>query len=80
MLEDKPELETSGLKFDANGLICTVVQSADTNRVLMVAWMNRESLALSLERGETVFWSRSRGDRSIGSAAKTPARLTDAVP
>ena len=62
MLEDKPELETSGLKFDANGLICTVVQSADTNRVLMVAWMNRESLALSLERGETVFWSRSRGE------------------
>jgi phosphoribosyl-AMP cyclohydrolase len=50
------------LKFDANGLICTVVQSVETNRVLMVAWMNRESLQLSLEKGETVFWSRSRSE------------------
>lgn len=50
----------ANLKFDENGLITTVVQSAETNRVLMVAWMNRESLAISIERGETVFWSRSR--------------------
>jgi phosphoribosyl-AMP cyclohydrolase len=50
------------LKFDSNGLICTVVQSVDTSRVLMVAWMNRESLQLSLDKGETVFWSRSRSE------------------
>lgn len=50
----------ANLKFDEYGLITTVVQSVETNRVLMVAWMNRESLALSIERGETVFWSRSR--------------------
>lgn len=50
----------ANLKFDENGLITTVVQSAETNRVLMVAWMNPESLAISIERGETVFWSRSR--------------------
>ena len=48
------------LKFDANGLITTVVQSADTKRVLMVAWMNRESLTKTIELGETVFFSRSR--------------------
>lgn len=53
-------MDASSLKFDSNGLICTVVQSAQTSRVLMVAWMNRESLELSLKLGETVFWSRSR--------------------
>jgi len=55
-------LETlfADLKFDSNGLVPCVVQSADTHRVLMLAWMNRESLALTVEKGETVFWSRSR--------------------
>ena len=48
------------LKFDAHGLITAVVQEAATHEVLMVAWMNRESLALTLETGYTVFWSRSR--------------------
>jgi phosphoribosyl-ATP pyrophosphohydrolase/phosphoribosyl-AMP cyclohydrolase len=48
------------LKFDQNGLITTVVQSASTKRVLMVAWMNPESLQKTIESGETVFWSRSR--------------------
>ena len=48
------------LKFDANGLIPCVVQDADTLEVLMVAWMNEESLRHTLEIGETVFWSRSR--------------------
>jgi len=48
------------LKFDANGLITAVVQEATTHEVLMVAWMNRESLELTLKTGYTVFWSRSR--------------------
>ncbi len=48
------------LKFDANGLITAVVQEATTHEVLMVAWMNRESLELTLKHGYTVFWSRSR--------------------
>ncbi|HWR97309.1 MAG TPA: phosphoribosyl-AMP cyclohydrolase [Candidatus Methanoperedens sp.] len=48
------------LKFDANGLITAVVQDATTHEVLMVAWMNRESLQLTLQTGYTVFWSRSR--------------------
>ena len=50
----------SELRFDNSGLITTVVQSAATKRVLMVAWMNRESLQRSIELGETVFYSRSR--------------------
>ena len=37
-----------------------IVQDADTLEVLMMAWMSEESLRLTLERGETVFWSRSR--------------------
>ena len=51
-----------GLKFDANGLIPAIVQDAETNQVLMMAYMNQESLKLTLEKGETVFWSRSRGE------------------
>lgn len=50
----------TSLKFDANGLIPTVIQSSTTKKVLMVAWMNSESLTRSLEIGETVFFSRSR--------------------
>jgi phosphoribosyl-ATP pyrophosphohydrolase/phosphoribosyl-AMP cyclohydrolase len=52
----------SNLKFDSAGLITTVVQSASTKRVLMVAWMNAESLRQTIELGETVFWSRSRSE------------------
>jgi len=50
------------LKFDEQGLIPAVVQDATTNAVLMVAWMNAEALATTQKTGETVFWSRSRGE------------------
>ena len=48
------------LKFDESGLITAVVQDASTLQVLMVAWMNAESLQLTQETGQTHFWSRSR--------------------
>lgn len=48
------------LKYNEAGLVPCIVQDADTGEVLMMAWMSAESLALTLERGETVFWSRSR--------------------
>lgn len=48
------------LSFDGRGLIPCVVQQYDTGEVLMVAWMNAESLRLTLETGTTWFWSRSR--------------------
>jgi len=48
------------LKFDTNGLITTVVQDAASKDVLMVAWINAESLQKTIESGETWFWSRSR--------------------
>ncbi|MCB9451875.1 MAG: phosphoribosyl-AMP cyclohydrolase [Anaerolineaceae bacterium] len=50
------------IKWDAQGLVPTVVQDAVTHQVLMVAYMNRESLEQTLATGETVFWSRSRGE------------------
>ena len=50
------------IKYDANGLVPTIVQDAETNEVLMLAYMNAESLHLTVETGETWFWSRSRGE------------------
>lgn len=48
------------LKFDEKGLIPAIVQDAKTKRVLTLAYMNRESLGISLEKEMTCFWSRSR--------------------
>ena len=48
------------LHFDAQGLIPAIVQDSAGGQVLMMAWMNRESLQRTLATGETVFWSRSR--------------------
>ncbi|WP_144743753.1 phosphoribosyl-AMP cyclohydrolase [Enorma burkinafasonensis] len=53
-------MDLDKLTFDAAGLIPAVVQQHDTGEVLMVAWMNAESLRLTLETGTTWFWSRSR--------------------
>lgn len=48
------------LKFDANGLIPAIVTDADTGKVLTLAYMNRESLQISMQEKRTCFWSRSR--------------------
>lgn len=48
------------LKYDDRGLITAVAQDAADGAVLMVAWMNAESLALTRQTGEAWFWSRSR--------------------
>ena len=50
------------VQFDDRGLVPAVVQDGDTREVLMLAYMNRESLTLTLEKGETYFYSRSRGE------------------
>ena len=47
-------------KFDDHGLIVAIAQDADTNEVLMVAYMNETSLKMTLEIGEAVYFSRSR--------------------
>ncbi len=55
-------LQIDELKFDDRGLIPAVVVDSITKRVLTVAYMNRESLRVSMEKGLTCFWSRSRGE------------------
>jgi len=49
------------LHFDADGLIPTIAQQHDSGEVLMMAWMNRESLAETLATARVCYWSRSRG-------------------
>ena len=49
-----------GLKFDANGLIPAIIQDDATGEVLMMAWMNRDSLGKTVQTGKTHFFSRSR--------------------
>ncbi|MEA4972407.1 MAG: bifunctional phosphoribosyl-AMP cyclohydrolase/phosphoribosyl-ATP diphosphatase HisIE [Candidatus Metalachnospira sp.] len=53
-------LDINELKFDEKGLIPAVVQDAESKKVLTVAYMNRESLEISIKEGITCFWSRSR--------------------
>jgi phosphoribosyl-AMP cyclohydrolase len=52
--------ELARVQFDGDGLVPAIVQDIADGTVLMVAWMNEESLRLSLAEGRTVFWSRSR--------------------
>ncbi len=53
-------IDVSELKFDEKGLIPAIVVDAVSKRVLTLAYMNRESLQISMEKGLTCFWSRSR--------------------
>lgn len=48
------------LKFNDNGLVPAIIQEQSTGKVLMMAWMNRDSLQKTVETGKTWFWSRSR--------------------
>ena len=54
------QVDFSKIKFDEKGLIPAIIQDAATNAVLMLAYMNGESLAKTVETGYTWFWSRSR--------------------
>ncbi|WP_339295264.1 bifunctional phosphoribosyl-AMP cyclohydrolase/phosphoribosyl-ATP diphosphatase HisIE [Paenibacillus sp. FSL W7-1279] len=61
MLKDLSlEQVSEHIRWDALGLVPAIVQDAQSKQVLMMAYMNRESLRLTLESGETWFWSRSR--------------------
>jgi len=63
MKQDRHQIEEGNTftpKFDANGLIPAIAQDAETHQVLMVAYMNHESLDLTLSSGYAVYYSRSR--------------------
>ena len=65
------QVDFSKIKFDEKGLIPAIIQDAATNAVLMLAYMNGESLAKTVETGYTWFWSRSR--QSCGTKALAAA-------
>ncbi len=54
------EEELEAVSWNADGLAPAIVQEVGTGRVLMLGWMNAESLRRTLDEGRTVFWSRSR--------------------
>ena len=49
------------IRWTEDGLVPAIAQDAETGDILMMAWMNRESLRLTVEEGQAVYWSRSRG-------------------
>jgi phosphoribosyl-AMP cyclohydrolase len=61
VIEASPE-QLDAVHFSADGLVPAIVQEASSGDVLMMAWMSRESLELTLREGRTVFWSRRRGE------------------
>lgn len=70
-------IDLDSINFDENGLVPAIVQSAKDNRVLMLAYMNRESLEASLQTRQTVFWSRSRNE--LWHKGATSSNLQDIV-
>lgn len=61
MMDDREQGTALDPKFDANGLITAVASHAETGELLMLAHMNAEALAKTIETGEAWFFSRSRG-------------------
>jgi phosphoribosyl-AMP cyclohydrolase len=57
---DATDEQLAGVKYDEHGLVAAIAQDADNGDVLMLAWMNAESLRMTLAEGRMVYWSRSR--------------------
>ena len=73
-------LRPSDVRYDQRGLVPAIVQQHDTGEVLMLAWMTADTLAETLQRGETVFWSRSRGERwHKGATSGNVQRVVEVV-
>jgi phosphoribosyl-AMP cyclohydrolase len=60
-VDDAIERALAEIRFDRDGLVPAVAQQFDTGEVLMVAWMNREAVRITLSEGRVCYWSRSRG-------------------
>ena len=52
--------QLAGVKYDSDGLVAAIAQDVENGDVLMLAWMNEESLKMTLAEGRMVYWSRSR--------------------
>lgn len=71
------EFDLESLKYDDAGLIPAIAQDADNGDVLMMAWMNRQSLAETLKSGQVTYWSRSR--QSLWRKGETSGHLQKLV-
>jgi phosphoribosyl-AMP cyclohydrolase len=60
-MSDAIDKALAEIKFDADGLVPAIAQQHDTGEILMVAWMNRDAVRVTLEEGLVCYWSRSRG-------------------
>ena len=62
MIAEDKEVEgfIDSIKYDEKGLVPAIIQDCKNDQVLMMAYMNRETLAETIKSGRTVFWSRSR--------------------
>lgn len=69
MVNPVPADALDDVKFDSNGLVAAIAQDADTGDVLMMAYMNRESLEATLETGKMTYWSRSRKELWVKGAS-----------
>lgn len=65
-----PDTWLSKINWSEDGLIPVIAQEADSGKILMVAWMNRDALKLTVEKREAVYWSRSR--KNFGIKVKNP--------
>ena len=61
MSDETTKTVLDALKFNADGLIPAIAQQHDSGEVLMMAWMNRDSVTETLKSGRVCYWSRSRG-------------------
>jgi len=59
-VSDAIDAALDAIKFDSDGLVPAIAQQHDTGEVLMVAWMSRDSVRVTLEEGRACYWSRSR--------------------
>ncbi len=57
---DATSEQLAAVKYDANGLVPAIAQDVSDGTILMMAWMSPETLALTMQEGRTVYWSRSR--------------------
>ncbi len=57
---DATDEQLASIKYNADGLVTAIAQDVENNEILMLAWMNAESLKMTFEEGRMVYWSRSR--------------------
>jgi len=70
---DTIETALGDIRFDVDGLVPAIAQQYDSGEVLMVAWMNREAVRLTLEAGQVCYWSRSR--RALWHKGETSGQI-----